>query len=53
MANGFQVFEIGPTGGCHSISKVYPTYLGGLRALNRIKREDIFYGVYKYVLREV
>ena len=39
MEKGFQVFEIGPTGGKHSVSKVYPTRLGAKRARNRIHRE--------------
>lgn len=53
MAKGFQIFEIGPTGGKHSVTKVYPTYLGAKRVLNRIRRENNSLVGYKYTLQEV
>lgn len=49
----FQVFEINPYGGSHSISKVYPTWLGCKRVLNRIKKENSDLVGYRYVIKEV
>lgn len=48
--SGYQVFEIGPTGGKHSITKVYPTWLGCKRVLNRIRRENKDLKGYRYFM---
>lgn len=48
---GYDIVELGPTGGCHSITKIYPTWLGAKRVLNRIKKENISMVGYKYKLR--
>ena len=48
--SGYQVFEIGPTGGKHSITKVFPTWLGCKRVLNRIRRENKDLEGYRYVM---
>lgn len=53
MKKGFQVFECGSTGGCHSISKVYPTWLGAKRVRNRIAREHCCLEGYRYTIQVV
>lgn len=50
---GYDIVELGPTGGCHSITKIFPTWLGAKRVLNRIKKEHISLVGYKYKLRPI
>lgn len=50
---GFQVFEIGNDGVSHPISKVYSTWLGCKRVLNRIKKENCDLFGYCYFIKEV
>lgn len=50
---GFQIFEINNYGGSHSISKVYPTWLGCKRVLNRIRKENCDLIGYRYIIKEV
>lgn len=49
----YQVFEISPFGGCHSVSKPYPTWLGCKRVRNRIALEHVSLEGYRFVIREV
>lgn len=49
----YQVFEYGPTGGKHSVSKSYPTWLGCKRVRNRIAREHGFCVGYRYTVEKV
>ena len=53
IKSGFQVFETSAFGGKHSVSKVYPTWLGCKRVLNRIRRENKNLDGYKYTMQEV
>lgn len=50
---GYDIVELGPTGGCHSITKVFPTWLGAKKVLNRIKKENISLVGYKYIIRPI
>ena len=49
----YQVFEYGPTGGKHSVSKPYPTWLGCKRVRNRIARENRYLVGYRYAVEKV
>ena len=53
IKSGWQVFEISAFGGKHSVTKIYPTYLGCKRALVRIRRENKNLEGYKYTMQEV
>lgn len=49
----YQVFEISPNGGKHSISKPYTTWLGCKRVRNRIAREHCNLEGYRYIVEKV
>lgn len=49
----YQVFEISPNGGKHSVSKPYPTWLGCKRERNRIAREHCCLMGYRYIVEKV
>ena len=53
MKKGYQVFEYSANGGKHSLSKVYPTWLGAKRVRNRIARSLVALRGYRWVVEEV
>ena len=53
MKKMFQVFEISSNGGCHSVSKCYPSLLGCKRVRNKFACDNISMVGYSYIIREV